>query len=152
MSVETGIEGIEGYWKIWHASKDLGDPFPDITAAQWALESGWGKRMSGSNNPFGQKGRTDRDSVSYKETWEVINGKTIITKEPFKNYDSLTEALKDRHSRWVSKYKNARNLGEALDILIQNHYATDPNYKQKIFAVIRTARKDAYKYENKDNI
>lgn len=152
MSVETGISGIEGYWKIWHVSKTLGDPFPDITAAQWALESSWGRRMSGHNNPFGQKGRADRDSVTYKETWEVINGKTVISKEPFMNYDSLYDALKDRYDRWVVKYKDARNLGEAVDILLRHHYATDPNYKEKILAVIRTARKEAHKYENQDNI
>jgi len=136
---QNNIQGYEGFWNVYEASKALGDPYPELTAAQWALESAWGKRMSGSNNPFGQKGRPGRDPVTYRKTWEVIDGKRIISEEPFMDYPSLYDAMLDRYHRWIVLYKEAGSLEEAIDILLKNRYATDPEYKRKILAIVARA-------------
>ena len=33
-------------------ARNVGAKFPDLVAAQWAIESGFGKHFSGKNNPF----------------------------------------------------------------------------------------------------
>ena len=140
--MENELLGRAGFWQIAEVSRTLGDPFPELTAAQWALESAWGRSMSGTNNPFGQKGIPGIDDVTYRKTWEVINGETIITDEPFMNYESLYHALQDRYRRWIVKYKDAQTIEEAIDILLKNRYATDPDYKRKILAIIDVARRN----------
>ena len=51
------------------AGKHFGARFPEVVAAQWALETGWGKHTSGTHNYFGLKG--NGSSVNTKE---FING------------------------------------------------------------------------------
>jgi len=138
----SDIEGFKGYWDVFEASETLGDPYPQLTAAQWALESSWGKRMSGNNNPFGQKGRVGEDDVTFRMTWEIIDGERVEREEPFMNYPSLYDAMLDRYNRWIVLYSRAESVEEAIDILLENWYATDTDYKEKILAVIETAKKN----------
>ena len=58
---------------IVNMAKTGGAKFPELVAAQWALESGWGKTPSGKNNYFGIKATPSESSTS-KPTWEVENG------------------------------------------------------------------------------
>jgi hypothetical protein len=39
------------------AGRHFGAKFPEVVAAQWALESSWGKHTSGTHNYFGLKGK-----------------------------------------------------------------------------------------------
>jgi flagellum-specific peptidoglycan hydrolase FlgJ len=50
MVVANSWEGVS-----LHA-KRVGAKFPELVAAQWALESGFGKSVSGKHNYFGLKG------------------------------------------------------------------------------------------------
>ena len=63
---------VSNTWEgVIAAAKKAGAKFPEVVAAQWALESGWGKHTSGKNNFFGLKG-----SGSDRQTKEFINGQS----------------------------------------------------------------------------
>lgn len=121
---------------MYSAAKSAGHKFPELTAAQAALETGWGKSMSGKNNPFGQKGKPGRDPVTYKKTWEVEGGRKVTRNEPFKNYESLEDAMKDRAVKWETRMKGAKNADEAIE-MIAGRYATDPHYTNKVKSIMK---------------
>ena len=52
-----GTSDIDNTWGgIEAAARKHGSRYPELVAAQWRLESGSGKHMSGRNNPFGGGG------------------------------------------------------------------------------------------------
>jgi len=105
-----------GWARIYELARKAGDPFPEVTASQWAIESGYGKYKTGKNNPFGQTG-----------THPKYGGTTLATpKDPgggsktFMNFGSESEAVAFRIKRWVPEYGNAKTPHEAL-MNIQKH-------------------------------
>jgi flagellum-specific peptidoglycan hydrolase FlgJ len=123
----------------------------DTIAAQAALETGYGKYPSGSFNYFGQKG-TSRDNTTRLRTREVINGRSVMMNEPFKNYDSLDASIRDRIKKWSYKTRGAESVKDAarrLQIpgggripgskeISHGAYATDPNYASTVASIART--------------
>ena len=71
-------EGIEA------AAKVAGAKFPEVVAAQWALESGYGRYVSGKNNFFGIKG-----TGTIKTTWEDYGKGPVTIKASFKNFNTV---------------------------------------------------------------
>ena len=65
------------YQNTWNgirqAASDAGAKFPEVVAAQWALESGWGKHISGTHNYFGLKGK----GGTVVDTQEYIDGQWV---------------------------------------------------------------------------
>lgn len=123
---------------IVQAAKDAGARYPELVAAQWALESGWGKHFSGKNNPFGIKGKGTE-----KTTQEVINGKTITIIAEFQDFTDLGESVRYLVDRWYKdwrKYKGVNNADEreaAARSLVTQGYATDPAYAEKLIKIMR---------------
>jgi len=123
----------------------------DLIAAQASLETGYGKSPSGSYNYFGQKG-TSRDNTTRLRTREVINGRSVMMNEPFKNYDSLDASIRDRMKTWSYKTRGAESVEDAarrLQIpgggripgskeISHGAYATDPNYASTVASIART--------------
>ena len=123
----------------------------DLIAAQASLETGYGKSPSGSYNYFGQKG-TSRDNTTRLRTREVVNGRSVMMNEPFKNYDSLDASIRDRMNKWNYKTKGAESVEDAarrLQIpgggripgskeISHGAYATDPNYASTVASIART--------------
>jgi len=123
----------------------------DTIAAQASLETGYGKYPSGANNYFGQKG-TSRDNTTRMRTREVINGRSVMMNEPFKNYDSLDASIRDRMKTWSYKTRDAESVEDAarrLQIpggaripgsneISHGAYATDPNYASTVASIART--------------
>jgi hypothetical protein len=133
-------------WKyIYDIAKSLGDPYPEISASQWALESGWGSSNTGTFNPFGQTASKGESSTKLNTPKDPGGG----TKR-FKNYNSYEEAIQDHINRWVPKYKNAKDPLEAV-YMLQNHggaprYAEGHNndwegYVKKIIKLSDTSSK-----------
>ena len=122
---------------VYKMAQNSGAAYPELVAAQWALESAYGKTPSGKNNFFGMKA-TGSESSSSKQTWEVINGKEITTSANFKNYESPQASVDDLVSKWhkdYGSYKGVNNAGSAeaaADMLLQENYATDPAYAEKL--------------------
>ena len=130
----TKLVGKDGYQKVYDIAKRLGDPRPEVTAAQWAQESGWGNRVSGTHNYFGQKAKKNEDSTS-RMTNENFGGGNVRLAQNFKNYDSPEDAIKDHIKKWSPKYAGAKSTEEAVQLLQRHGYATDPNYVNAITSI-----------------
>ena len=98
---------------LYNVAKSKGDMFPELTVAQAALETGWFKSKAGQYNYFGQKATKNQKGVDLK-TKEVTSNKEYSTTQRFREYDTLDEAVEDRVKKWGSKYKDAKNVDEAI--------------------------------------
>ena len=141
-SVSTGSTGggsgsSPTFQGIVDMAKKSGAAHPQLVAAQWALESGWGKTPSGKNNYFGIKAGAGESGTS-KQTWEVYGGKEVTTDARFKNFDTPQAGVDELVNRWHKDYKGysgvnrGKTAQEAADLLVQEKYATDPNYATKL--------------------
>jgi hypothetical protein len=122
---------------VMDAAKRAGARYPELVAAQWALESGHGKHTSGKYNYFGLKGPGTK-----ARTQEVINGKTVtITDEflDFRDIDHCVTYLVDLwHRNWRDHIgvNNALNRDAAARELVKQGYATDPEYATKLIRLM----------------
>jgi hypothetical protein len=124
------------------ASKQKWNVPASVTIAQWAVESAWGASMPpDSNNPFGIKAVPPQPAVD-SMTREVEGGVSVYKPQPFRKFDSITEAF-DQHGRLLASnpvYKPAmeqRANPEAFADALTGVYATDPNYGTMLKFVIR---------------
>ena len=123
----------------------------DTIASQASLETGYGRYPSGSFNYFGQKG-TSRENTSSMRTREVVNGRSVMVNQPFKNYDSLDASIADRMKKWNYKTRGSESVLQAAQRLqipgggripgskevSHGAYATDPEYVTKISSIAST--------------
>lgn len=118
-------------------AQKAGAKFPEVIAAQWALESGWGKHTSGRNNFFGLKG-----NGSNVNTQEFINGKWITINTGFIDFPDLETCIAYLVDRWYKdfgKYKGvnrANSRNECAKLLVVEKYATDPDYSTKLIQIM----------------
>ncbi|WP_257755190.1 glucosaminidase domain-containing protein [Burkholderia glumae] len=117
-----------------------------VTLAQYGLESGFGSKMPpGSNNPFGIHARAGQASVMGYD-WDA-SGNRVPTK--FAKYASIDEAF-EAHGKLLatgSAYAAARrNQGDPLAyaMALTGTYATDPQYGQKLAAMMGMGGANAY--------
>lgn len=125
-------------WKgIRSLAEKAGATYPELVAAQWAVESGWGKHFSGRSNPFGLKGEG-----SHHLTQEVVNGKTITITASFIDFPDLGTAVTFLVDRWYKDWKgykgvnNAASREAAAHALVEGQYATDPEYAEKLIELM----------------
>ena len=145
-SKSTGLtpnaKSAPGFKGFVDMASTAGAKYPQLVAAQWALESGWGKTPSGKNNYFGIKAGGGEQGTS-KQTWEVYGGKEVTTSARFKDFDSPQGAVNELVDKWHKDYKtysgvnNASDAFSAADMLRQQGYATDPSYSEKLKKIMR---------------
>jgi hypothetical protein len=130
----------ENTWKgVVEAARAAGAKYPEVVAAQWALESGFGKHISGKHNYFGLKGTPG----TTKQTTEYVNGKAITISATFKDFSSLYECVSYLVDRWYKDFKGYKGVNRATSwqescrLLQVEGYATDPNYPQKLIKLIK---------------
>ena len=135
----------KGYDNFIEMAKTSGAKFPELVAAQWALESSYGASPSGQNNFFGAKA-TSAESSTAKQTKEFVNGQEVSTAANFKNYSTPQAAVDELVNRWYKDYdrfsgvNNANSLEEAAMMLQQQNYATDPRYADKLLTIVNSFR------------
>lgn len=118
-------------------AQDSGAKCPDLVAAQWALESGWGKHVTGKNNPFGIKGKG-----VLVDTFEWNGSSYVKQKDEFKSYPSVKAAVRELVDRWYKDYNgysgvnNASSCEEAARQLQNQGYATAPDYAEKLIELM----------------
>ena len=128
---ENSWDGIKA------AAKQAGAKYPECVAAQWALESGWGRHTSGKNNFFGLKGDGTETSTS-----EYIDGTWIEITDSFIDFPSITACVEYLVQRWYKNYKsywgvnNAPNREDCARALVREGYATDPEYAEKLIRLM----------------
>ena len=113
------------------ADKATGIP-ASTTIAQWAVESGWGAKCTGTFNYFGIKA-VEGQACTAVQTHEVIDGQRIAVTANFANYASLPDAF-TAHARLLAdepQYASARTKlpdAVAFTAAMAPVYATDPAY------------------------
>jgi hypothetical protein len=133
---------VPEYKTDWASVRAIGQHFrarwPQVVAAQWALESGYGKFQSGRNNFFGIKGTPG----TTKSTKEFLNGKWVTISDTFKDYFSPQACIEDLIRMWYRDYKGFRGVNrasswrECCELLRKEGYATDPSYVTKLTKLI----------------
>ena len=115
---------------------------PSVTAAQAAIESGWGTSglTATANNLFGIKGRYNGQYVVYP-TQEWINGHYVTVNAEFRKYPNWAASVEDHGNFFTDnpRYHNLLGLKDykqVANLLQQDGYATDPNYAATIIRVI----------------
>lgn len=125
------------------------------TIAQAILESDWGlSRLSKEfNNFFGIKGR-DRPGtagVVWFDTWEVVNGVSVVLNEPFRAYSRPADSFVDhgwffiqnpRYGAALAARKDPRQFAREIN---RAGYATDPDYAPKLISLMD--RYNLYAYD-----
>jgi len=114
--------------------------FTSIALAQYALESGWGKHVSGRHNYFGMKARKADTDFSLCTTHEFIKGRMVEVKCAFRNFPT-EEASFDAHGKLLATadcYWQARKAQTYADYAqaLTGVYATDPHYGAKLIDII----------------
>ncbi len=123
---------------IYADAKTAGAKFPEVVAAQWALESGYGQHLSGKNNFFGIKGSPGTKC----QTKEWSDGQFITIDAEFKDFATPLACIEYLIRLWYKDYKNYEGVNrgnsprECAALLVAGGYATDPNYVAKIMRVI----------------
>ena len=121
-------DGIEA------AAKVAGAKFPEVVAAQWALESAFGTALSGKNNFFGIKGTPG----TLKTTWEDYGNGPVTIKATFKDFATPYDCVEHLVRQWYKDYKGYKGVNRAESredcayLLKKEGYATDPLYPQKL--------------------
>jgi hypothetical protein len=131
----------EQFYSIAKQAKQIGDPHPRVAAAQWALESGWGKHVSGKNNYWGLKAHPSDKNTKTLHATQTFDGKEFkATKAYFLDFDSVADGLQARLERLkASRYAHYWTVAtpqEAAQVLQEAKYASDPAYAQKLTQII----------------
>jgi len=119
------------------AAQACGAKWPELVAAQWALESAHGTALSGKNNFFGIKG-----AGSSHVTQEEVDGKMVTITAGFIDFNSLEDCVNYLVTRWYKDYKgyrgvnNAPSAQEAAYQLKAQGYATDSAYPEKLIRIM----------------
>ncbi len=127
------------------AERKYGVPW-QVTLAQAALESGWGKHGIGGYNIFGIKGSGPAGSV-VKQTKEWRGGRYVTEDARFARYTDFYEAIVEHGKLFHNGYYNKAVNGFAADRdpvafvhRIQGIYATSPTYQDNILSIMRQYR------------
>ena len=137
----TGKEPELSWSGVMAMAKLAGAKYPEVAAAQCALESGWFKHETGNYNILGIKA-TGSEPYSTCTTWEHYDGKDVTIQAKFKDFDSYQECVEDLVDKWYYDYKGykgvnrAQSVGECCQLLVAEGYATDPHYASKLMGII----------------
>ena len=125
-TVRTGNSGYADVQALGTAS---GFKFPQVMAAMWALESGWGKYTSGKNNVFNIKARPGQGTQKNGSYW--------------RDYPSPLESAKDfmnlmTDPRYAPGLSRAQTPRQAIEAIAAGGYAGgEAAYPSKIIRVMQ---------------
>ena len=135
---------LEPSWlSVVQLAHKYGAKYPELAAAQFALESGFGLHTSGKNNYFGLKGKGTR-----VRTREVYNGREEYVCDNFLDFNTFEESVKYLVEKWYLDYKNYKGVNnapsrEAAAYQLQREvYATDPIYATLLIDLMNTHAKE----------
>lgn len=130
--IANSWEGVKVY------ARQVGARYPELVAAQWALESSFGRHFSGKWNAFGLKG-----NGSSATTQEFYDGEWVTIRTGFIDFPSLAACVEYLVSHWYKDWKSfkgvngAANRHAAARMLHHQGYATDPEYPIKLSKLMK---------------
>jgi flagellar protein FlgJ len=113
----------------------------EVILAQSALESDWGRKVN-DNAYFGIKGRSTTGASTVFTTHEVdLAGRRVAQQARFRAYANYSEAADDYAALIQRRFPTALAHRDDPTAFAQSvadgHYATDPQYGQKLKSIIR---------------
>jgi flagellum-specific peptidoglycan hydrolase FlgJ len=124
---------------------EIGLP-PSLVLAMAINESGWGRSelAQRANNLFGIKAHRGAGTAGIveMETWEMIDGKMVTVRAPFRAYRTRDECLRDLASflrsnkRYESVWTISGDPPTIAGALFKAGYATDPAWTEKLARII----------------
>lgn len=116
---------------------------PEMIQAQWALETGWGKRMLPGTNNLGniKAGRGWHGKTKDVTVPEHYGGRDVMSRESFRAYGSLEEAGADYGALLARRYMNGKPASSNEEFaarMREGGYATDPAYERKLLQVMNS--------------
>lgn len=130
---------------------------PEALVAQAAVETGWGQHVIhdsqgvSSNNLFGIKANSQWDGeANTVETLEFNGTVAAKQKASFRAYDSLASGFSDYvsfvrdQSRYAEAVNKAQDSQAYFESLQKAGYATDPEYANKVMAVLNSNAFQSY--------
>jgi hypothetical protein len=120
------------YAKIYRLAKAYGDPFPEVTAAQAAEESGYGTSnlAKKANNLFGQDAPAGSAGYKYFDPVEKREHNAMMFK-------SLAESVAYRVNKWKKYYGDAKTPEQAIINISKAGYNPHAPYPGKIISLMR---------------
>ncbi|GGK97663.1 hypothetical protein GCM10010844_14900 [Deinococcus radiotolerans] len=124
-------------------------PHPELIAAQWATESGWGQSHSGKNNVFGIKEFDPNRPRTFAPTkeWDPRLQRLVNKMEPFADYKDYADAFIARANFTIDNpryakagYFEAKTLREAAYAIDRAGYANTGKpgaYAESLIAIMR---------------
>ncbi len=119
---------------------------PSLVTAMAINETGWGSSELSlrANNYFGIKADVGPGTAGYVvyDTREVINGRVVLVRAPFRAYRSLEECMQDlaaflhENPRYDTLWAHAAEPRASAVSLSQAGYATDPDWADKLIGLI----------------
>lgn len=142
MTPQTFIATISNAAKISAQATSIPASF---TVAEGALESGWGNSLltTQAKNLFGIKADRSWTGPVYRiQTREFLADHWVMVYAPFRKYDDWLGSIQDHAAflRSNPRYSHCFQTKNGIDFAIavdKAGYATDPNYADKIAAIIR---------------
>lgn len=137
----------DSWTRVVQLAVDAGARHPELVAAQWALESGWGEHAPG-HNYFGLKGPGQTF-----DTEEVINGKSVSVRDSFLTFSGEKECVEYLVDRWYKDWNGHKGVNRASTReaaardLQKQGYATNPAYSQKLIELMRAHASETHKTE-----
>jgi hypothetical protein len=143
----SAINKIENDWEgICIAAERAGSIYPELVAAMWALESGYGKHFQRqTNNPFGLKALPTQSGVALG-TEEVIAGRVVQITDRFLTFESLNDSVVYLVDRWFKDFTvngktftgaNSRpSIEEAAWHIQIEGYSTHPEYAKRLLQIV----------------
>ena len=121
-----------------------------VSLAQWALESAWGKKVTGKFNYGGIKCRSADQPGTLCPTHEVVQGKLVAVWARFRDFSSVEDYF-DCHATLIATapvYKPVMAMAAQADAFahaLTGRYATDPHYGESLIAIMRGS--NLYQYD-----
>jgi hypothetical protein len=137
MARSTQDNSWEGVQRLAAAA---GATYPELVAAQWALESGWGKAAPG-HNYFGLKGAKGEGQLL--DTTEVVAGEVVQQQDFFLTFSGIQQSIEYLVDRWYKDWKQHKGVNRASSReaaareLQKQGYATNPAYASKLIALMK---------------
>jgi flagellum-specific peptidoglycan hydrolase FlgJ len=119
---------------------------PSLVTAMAINETGWGTSTLSkqAHNYFGIKAEVGQGTAGYvvEDTQEVVGGRVITVRAPFRAYHSLEDSLRDlgaflhANPRYDALWASADDPRASARVLARSGYATDPAWANKLIALI----------------
>jgi flagellar protein FlgJ len=152
MELKAFVELMQSEW-LKATRKEVNQA---VLFAQAALETGTGTSIgfTQDKNMFGiKKGSNWQGEIAWRPTWEVVNGKTVRIKAPFRVYKTVASCIENYHDiiHAYSWYRDALPFAQTDSGLFlanivseppsktfphgEPGWATDPGYTRKVTAL-----------------